>query len=396
MKTLIHRFVPLTTLVLIAFAVLFATPEASGQCNELTSGLLRPIGITRSNQGNLIVSETGTATPNTGRISIVDPSGNRRTLLDGLPSGISDVGDPSGPDGLFMQGRTIYVAIGVGDVGRSLALPPPLPPVTIPNPNPISSPLFSSILAINFSAATESVTNGFTLSLADQQSLAGGQTITLSNGGVDKVSIKLVANFPDYTPNPLPFFAGNIRLSNPFDLTVVEDQIFVTDGGQNMVRKVDAATGTFSTLATFPTIPNPLPVGPPVVEAVPTGIRYNGDQLLVTLFRGVPFPPGASVVEQIDPETGAHGPFISGLKTAISVLPVTEDGDTDYLVLQHAAATGPFFPPPGSVLRFDTPASSPSVVANCVTRPTSMSLDRKAQILYVSELGGRIVAIPFP
>ena len=207
----------------------------------------------------------------------------------------------------------------------------------------------------------------------------------------------MVVDFPNYTPNPLPFFAGNIRLSNPFGVVVVDDAMFVTDGGQNMVRKVNLEDGTFSTLATFPTIPNPLPVGPPVVEAVPTGIRYDGNQLLVTLFRGVPFPPGTSVVEQIDPETGAHAPFISGLKTAIAVLPVTSSGDTDYLVLQHAAPTGAFFPPPGSLLRFDTPVSAPSLVTNCgstLTRPTSMSLDTHNQTLYVSELGGRIVAIP--
>ena len=42
-----------------------------------------------TNQGNLLVSETGTTTLHSGRISIVDQNGNRRTLLEGLPSAIN-------------------------------------------------------------------------------------------------------------------------------------------------------------------------------------------------------------------------------------------------------------------------------------------------------------------
>ncbi len=380
--------------------VALASFEARGQCpvTELTSGLQIPLGITQSDQGNLIVSETGTNVPNKGRISIVDLNGNRRTLLDGLPSGINDVNEPSGPAGLFIRGRTLYVAIGVGDVGRA----GPLPGTTVPNPNPISSPIFSSVLAIHFSANVEKTTAGFTLVPADHQALANGEKVTLSNGGDDVITIELVANFPDFTPNPLPFFQANIRLSNPFDLVVVADQLYVTDGGQNSLRQVDIPTGAFSTLVAFLNIPNPLfnpsppppSVGGPFVEAVPTGVRSSHGQLLVTLFRGFPFPPGASVVEQVDPLTGSHTPFITGLKTAIDVLPISEGGDTDHLVLQHASGSGPFFTPPGLLLRFETPGGPPTTIANCLTRPTSMTLDEKTGTLYVTELAGRIVAIP--
>ena len=362
----------------------------------MISGLQTPLGTALSNQGNLLVSETGTTTPNTGRISIVDTGGNRRTLLAGLPSGINDVGEPSGPAGLFMRGRTLYVAIGVGDVGR----PGPLPGTTIPNPNPISSPIFSSILAIHFSANAEKTTAGFTLVPDDHQALASGEKVTLSNGGGDVITIELVANFPDFTPNPLPSFQANIRLSNPFQLVVVGDQVYVTDGGQNSLRQVDIPTGTFSTLAAFPNIPNPAfpGVGGPFEEAVPTGIVSFNDQLLVTLFRGFPFAPGTSTVEQIDPLTGSDTAFITGLRTAIGVLPITEDGDTDYLVLQHTsgAVLLPPFSGPGLLLRFETPAGPPTVVTNCLTRPTSMTLDKKTGTLYVSELAGAVRSIPIP
>jgi hypothetical protein len=98
------------------------------------------------------------------------------------------------------------------------------------------------------------------------------------------------------------------------------------------------------------------------------------------------------VVEQVD-LTGNQAAFITGLKTAIDILPVREEGNTDYLVLQHASV-GPFFGGPGLVLRFASPAGPPSVIANCLTRPTAMTLDRKTSTLYVIDFAGHLIAIP--
>ncbi len=325
------------------------------QCSEVISGLRTPLGITQSNQNNLIVSESGTlGVLQTGRISIVDPSGSRRTLLDGLPSATNDAGDSSGPAGVVMRGRTLYVVVGLGNTFLVGGLP---------NPNP-ASPIFSSVLAIHFSASVEKKTlQGFTLPFSAQQTLASGQKLTLSNVEGDKITVELIANFPDFTIDPTTL--SGFRNVNPFDLVVVGDQIYVTDGGQNLVWQLDIATRTFSTLATFPNVGNQLPIGAPTVEAVPTGIAYSDSRLLVTLFRGFPFPPGISVVEQIDPLTGAHAPFITGLKTALDVIPKREGSETHYLVLQHTSGVGPpFLPPftrPGLVLHFDTPAGPPTV-----------------------------------
>ena len=72
--------------VLTGATVVLAAGNVWAQCSELTSGLRFPLGIAGSNQGNLLVAETGSAgIPNSGRISVVGLSGNRRTLLDGLP-----------------------------------------------------------------------------------------------------------------------------------------------------------------------------------------------------------------------------------------------------------------------------------------------------------------------
>lgn len=376
------------SLILVAATILLAAASTMAQCSEVVSGLRTPTGITQSNQNNLIVSETGTlGVLHSGRISIVDPDGSRRTLLGGLPSATSDVGDPSGPAGVFVRGRTLYVVIGLGNT---------LLPGGIPNLNP-ASPIFSSLLAIHFSAAVEKTTTGFTLSPANQQTLADGGKVTLSNGS-GRIKIELIANFPDFTIDPIT--TSGFRNVNPFDVVVVGDQAYVTDGGQNLVWQVDIPTGAFSALATFPRIPNPLfnptppppSIGGPLLEAVPTGIRYFNGQLLVTLFRGFPFPPGVSVVEQIDPLTGMHSPLITGLRTAIDVLPL----EGHYLVLQHTSGTTilpPFITAPGVVLDFATPAGPPTVVTNCLTRPTSMTFDEKTGLLYVTELGGRVVEV---
>jgi hypothetical protein len=268
----------------------------------------------------------------------------------------------------------------------------------VPNPNPPSSPIFSSILAIHFSAHVEQTTSGFTLSLADHQTLASGAPVRISYGRGETVTIERVADFQDFVANPLPFFADNVRLSNPFDLVAVADRLYVTDGGRNLAWEVDIETGEHSALASFPAIPNPVaPFGPPFIDAVPTGIAYSDNRLLVTLFRGFPFPPGTSVVEQVDPLTGDHSPLIAGLKAAIGVLPIHERGNTSYLVLQHVSgAPGPpALSGPGVLFRFDAPGQAPQTIANCLNRATSMILDERTGTLYVTELAGRIVAIPF-
>lgn len=377
---------------LLCSALVIAGVEAGAQnicpAPVLASGLNSPLGVTQSPLGNLIVSETGTATLHSGRISIVDLNGQRRTLLSGLPSSRNDVGDPSGPAGIFLRGRTLYLLIGVGDVG----LPGPVPATSAANPNP-SSPLFSSVLAIHFSADVEQHTEGVTLTVADQNALAGGQKITLGSGG-DAVSIEMIANLPNYIANPLPSFQGNVRLSNPFGVVAVGNDLFVTDGGRNLVWRVDVPSGALSVVTNFPQVPNPVaPFGPPLIDAVPTGIAYDDGQLLVTLFRGFPFPPGVSAVVDVDPVTGTVTPLVSGLKTAIGVVPLRYG---DLFVLQHIS--GPPGPPPlagpGSLTYFPSPSGPSTVVANCLSRPTAMTLDERSRTMYITELvTGRLVAI---
>lgn len=384
---------------------LAAPVQAAGTCSEHTSALRRPSGMLLTPEGNLVVAETGTTAPHSGRLTIVDRDGHPRTLIDGLPSGIADVGDPSGPQGVALRGRTLYVTIGVGDIaimGRDAA-GNLVRGSAVPNPNGPSSPLFASVLAVHFSAEVERRTKGFTLTTGDHAMLAAGHTLELSNGGADRITVQRLADFPNYAPAPHPVVAGNVRNSNPFHPVVAGSQLYVTDGGRNHLWRVELLTRTVGVAAEFPPVPNPMfgsaVPGGPTLEAVPTGVALYGGELLVALFRGAPFPPGSSTVQRVDVASGTGTPLIAGLKTAIGVLPLPAvyglSGGAGLLVLQHASA-GPFFGGSGQLLHFTAPGAAPSLVADCLTLPTAMALDRRSGLVYVSELGGRLVRIAAP
>jgi hypothetical protein len=364
-----------------------AAARAQVACDvPLASGLKVPLGLVLTDQRNLLVSESGDqGVLHSGRISIVSSDGARRTLLDGLPSASNDVNEPSGPAGIVMRGRTLYVALGIGDA----ILPVGDTPFRIGNPHP-SSRLFSSILAIHFSAETERTTGGFSLTTADQEALANGDVLRLSNGAGETITIELIANFPDYVPNPVPPAPDNVEGSNPFGLALIADQLYVSDGARNLVWRTNLETGAFEPLARFDPIPNTTGVGGPILEAVPAGIRAFAGQVFVTLFRGFPFPDGVSSIERVDPRTGTHAPLVTGLRTAVDVL--FDDEKASLFILQHTS--GPLLPPfsgPGSLARWN--GEGLTVLADCLNRPTAMVRDDRSGRIYISELNGRVVVV---
>lgn len=377
-----------TILALVTSLALVATATAQCPGTTLTGGLQLPSKIIQGGKGNLIVAESGTFAPNSGRVSIVDAQGNRRTLVDGLPSGLNELGEPSGTSGVYLQGRTLYIVNGQGDA----TLAGPIPGTEVPNPAP-SSPILSSILALHFSAEVENTTNGFTLSLADHQTLKDGDQVNFDNGQGDEIALELVADIPNYVPAFLPFFPANVRHSNPYGIARVGENLFVSDGGMNVVFAVNIDSGSISTLTAFPPIPNPLfpGFGGPFIEAVPDSISESDGQLLVTLLRGFPFLPGNASVMKVNPSTGAATALITGLTSAIDVLAVKEKGNTRYLTLE--ISTNLLAGDPGRLQSFATAAGPGTVVSNCLISPSSMVSDKDN--LYVAEIfTGRIIRIP--
>jgi hypothetical protein len=333
------------------------------------------------------VAEAGSG-PNTGRISLIDRSGHRRTLLDGLPSGRHEV-ESLGPSGLALRERTLFITIGQGDAivfGEGGTL--------LPNPNGPSSPILSSVLAVHFSQDIDRITSGYALTLADHFTLANGFDLTLDNADGDRATVELLADFRDYVPDPNTI----VRESDPFGLVLDakgDDTLYVVDAGMNSVVKVNIHTGRAQTLLSFAPLPNPLPFGPPMMDAVPDSIHFFGDQLLVTLLTGFPFPSGAAEIRKVDVATRRDESFITGLTTAIDVLAVrTPAGDDQFFVLEFS--TDFLNEANGRLLRFDSPTATPVVIADLIT-PTSMARDPVTGDLFVTEIfTGRIIRVQTP
>jgi hypothetical protein len=365
-----------------------------------TGGLKGPTKVVMTAKGNLLVAESGDG-PNAGRLSVVDrQTRTRRTILDGLPAGPSAEGGISGPSGLAVQGRTVYVAIGAGDAVQ----PGPAPGTEKANPTP-ASPLLSSLLAVRVPANVEETTAGFALTPADHAALKGGARLTLSNGKGDKLTVELVADFPDYTPNPRPDFADNVRASNPFGVAANGSLIYVVDASQNLVRVVGADSGAYRTLTSFKPYDNPLPFGPPVIDAVPNSVRLFGDRLLVTTLTGFPFPPGVAQVLQVDLLGDEYTPLINGLTAGIDVLPVrvppfaeqgpplavkgidpavpsVEQAHFFVLSISDDLAQGK----PGRLLMYDSATAAPVTLAAPLVGPTCIARDPKSGDLFITSI----------
>jgi hypothetical protein len=368
----------------LLLASVLATPLIA-QAPPFTTGLRAPLEPAFTRNGNLIISEAGNG-PNTGRISLVDRiTGQRRTLVEAMPSGIFNVTPPapSGPAGLALQGNTLYVTIGNGDSVQ----PGTAPGSEIPNPNP-SSPILSSVLALQPSEPLDAIEGGFLLQRSQHDLLKSGETVTLTNGAGENLAIRLVVDFPNYVAEPRPDEPLNVRLMNTFGVAALGQTLYVVDASQNRINKVDVNTGAYTALTTFAKIANPTPVGPPFIDAVPNSVRLRGGQLLVTLLTGFPFPAGQAQVRTVDLNTGVNELLVTGLTSAIDVLPLGSGPASPMLVAEFS--TSQLEGRPGRV-RMVAPGASPVLVADGLITPTGIAVDQRSGDIFVTHLGPGIV-----
>jgi hypothetical protein len=252
-------------------------------------------------------------------------------------------------------------------------------------------------LEVHFSADAEKTASGFTLTEADHFALKSGAELRLDNGQGDRLTIKLLADFPNVVPAPRPDLPENTVSSNPFGVAVVSNLLYVVDASLNLIWTVEINTGATAVLTRFASLPNPLfpLLGPPAIDPVPDSIHLFGGHFLVTLLSGFPFPSGVAQVRTVDPHTGDNQPFITGLTSAIDVLPVkTHAGGDEFLTLEFS--TNQLAQAPGRLQLFTSPAGPPVVIANCLVTPTSMAIDTKTGTLFVTEIfTGRIIEVVF-
>lgn len=365
-------------LVVMAFLLLLCPPGMTQTLDVTTfaQDLQAPTKIVLTAAGNLLVSEgcavteDGTILPNTGRVSRLNRQGDRYTLLEGLPSGPSGPSaDPLGPTALVLQGPSaMYIAFTSGDSDQ---------------PSP-SSPLFSTVLRVQFSLDIDALQGSFALPPADHATLAAGETVTLDNAQGEQAQISVLASFPPGT-------------SNLFGLALEGEYLFVVNASGNMVDVVHTGTGATQPLVQFAQLANPTDQGPPMIDAVPDSIRVwqrpesSIPQLLVTLLSGFPFAEGVSEVRSVDIVLRSDTPLITGLTRAIDVLTLSTPVGDVFLVLEFAP---PLVEGPGRLLLFTSPESAPQVLVDTLETPSHMALDQVANELFITELfTGRIIRI---
>lgn len=155
--------------------------------------------------------------------------------------------------------------------------------------------------------------------------------------------------------------------------------VVVADAGANDLLEVKA-NGEIGLLAVFTAVPKPGPIGPPMIQPVPTAVAEGPDgEIYVGQLTGAPFLPGSAKVFRVTPDAAPEA-FLVGF-TAIVDLDFGPDGSL--YVLQHAS--GLFLGGPGSLIRV-APDGTRSTVVGGLSRPTSVAVSPDGSI-YVSNRG---------
>ncbi|QNF32096.1 ScyD/ScyE family protein [Adhaeribacter swui] len=247
------------------------------------TGLTAPLGLESDATGQLWVTEAGTGTENDGELAFINQQGVVYPVVQGFTSLASPEGAIFGLNHLLLKDNVLYMLHGV-------------------------------------------------------------------EGRLYKLDIS------DYKPGNKPRQAAELEYEDVgswvkkhlktdetdiFNLTVgPEGDLFIADAAANAIIRRDSKTKKLSVFATIPPIDNP--EGEPAqVEAVPTGITFDGEKFLVCTFTGYPYPAKQAVIYQID-LAGNTSVYQSGL----SILTDMELGvDQKPVVLEYGTWTGETFVP---------------------------------------------------
>ncbi|WP_461095726.1 ScyD/ScyE family protein [Spirosoma luteolum] len=164
-------------------------------------------------------------------------------------------------------------------------------------------------------------------------------------------------------------FVNDTDESHLYNLTLGPDgALYITDAAANAIIR-RAKNGALSVVAEVPGVPNPTSVGPPVIQAVPTSITYDGKQLLFSTLVGFPFPPGKSVVYAMD----LTGKLTVYWQNFTSLVDVENDGNGGILTLQHGVF-GPQGFAPNTGLLAQTTAAGTATLLSSLNQPTDLKL----------------------
>lgn len=379
------------TLLLLGVGVLLVSGPAAAQ-TTFAEGLQYPQRLVFTPAGNLLVSEGGTAEVNTGRVSLINRQGIRSSLLEGLPAAPGQNIPAFGPTGMGLDKRTLYLLIGEGNVMVG-------PPFVI-NPEGPASPIFSSVLKIQFSVDVDTIASPFQLNLGDHWALIDGYDVEARNATGDHATIHLLTTFRSPVRNVLGGTA-RARPADPYGawLDAANDTLYIADASSETLVQVNSITGRYQVITRFQPDERSTSNGTQFVDNVPTALCPIGDSFLVSFLSAGPFPPGASSVRVWTPSNGGW----SRASSVVRDLTMTSDllclpGGTvnaprvvtvEYTVKPPANLTTPS----GRVQLVD--GSQKQVLARDLLLPTGVALDPVSGDLFVATLPGQIVRVPF-
>ena len=278
--------------------------------DRIAKGLDNPRHVAVSKDGDVYVAESGrggdpatskscfdsaegpSCTGATGAITRIDRWHRKRRVVTGLASFAPSAPQPPaspfdnaiGPHGVYVDGNDVYFTNG-GPTEPTRAGATVLRDPTLVSEEPVSAKY--------------------------------GKLFKLSrHGGVREIADLWRfenENNPDAED-------GNPRIdSNPVDVYADDGRFYVADAGGNTLLRV-GRFGGISALAVFGDVPNPTLIGPPTVQAVPTGVVKGPDgALYMSQLTGFPFLKGAAKVFRIDPRTGAVTDYATGFTNAIDL-----------------------------------------------------------------------------
>jgi hypothetical protein len=255
------------------------------------TNLLGPIGIELDAAGNLWIAESGSG-QNDGGITVIWADGTQERVIENLPSVLDTMlMETLGPDRIQHfddQYFGVIMSEGVPEVGGSILV-----------------------------FARDSIAQGNTpLSVSDAANIINMSSRVLSLGFAESHGFSFVHDGCD---------------------------MYIADAAADALLHRDGLTGVINIFATFPKIPNPLPFGPPVSDAVPTRIIKNpAGGFFVSQLTGFPFLDGASKIFSVD-QQGQVSVVDSGL-TLITDLALAPDG-VGLIALQFANFRGDSIPP---------------------------------------------------